>query len=137
MSRFIFTVLVFALLGPIVGSLGVLLGLTVGVGLQDPANALNMLFLTPFALIVGGVVGFLPAAACGLVAAAVSAKLRSTAAWALACTVIGALLGAGAGRLVAPNYEWWILAAAGGFAALICAFASLRLRPRPPEAVAA
>ncbi len=121
---------VFALGGPVIGSLLVLAALSVAAGVTEPSAALVALYMAPFALIVGGVIGSLPAATTGIVMTLVSTRLRNGWAWLIVSGIVGALATLLALRLIDMNDDNGMVIAAGVATATICAFITRRWRPR-------
>ena len=122
---------VFALGGPVIGSLLVLAAMAVAMGLEEPSAVLVMVYMVPFALIVGGAIGIVPATITGIAMVLVSTRLRGDWTWLIASGLVGALATLAALRLIDMDDENGMVIAAGVATATICAFITRRWRPRP------
>ena len=113
---------VFVLFGPLLGGLALVILDILRGGPPDFGWAMIAVIASPIA-------GILPAAATGLMAAAISSRVDSRLLWALACAALGAglaglVLGGGGFMPIGD------IAAAGAAAGLGSALLSLPVRPR-------
>lgn len=119
---------VFAFGGPVIGTALVFLVMVGASLLAAPSEALMTVFLLPFAVVIGLMTGFPPAAATGVLMALASPHLARTWLWVAACGVCGLVTTFGVLRLA--SMEEFIISAAGMGAATACALITRRWRPR-------
>ncbi len=137
-QQFVGTVGVFSLLGPLAGTVAVWIALVIAMladGSGDSWSFLQSLSdIVAFAilsLVVGYVLGVIPAAVTGALCHLFARNIRSTAGWVAACSGGGAI-GGFSGPLVTGNAEHAGLAfgIVGSVAAAVCAFALRHARWR-------
>ncbi len=119
---------VFTLVGSYVGGLVVAISSAMSGfgGLSD--SSWSSVVSIPVMALLGPVFGFLPAAGTGLIAGALSGRVRNKLAWVVLASVIGAAL---SGLLLAHDRDGWVFfGAVGAVSAFVSSLIALQVRPR-------
>lgn len=137
-QQFVGTVGVFSLLGPLAGTVAAWIALVVatladgsGGGWSFLTNPTDIVAFAILSLVVGYVLGVIPAAVTGAICHLFARHIRPTAGWIAACSGVGAMC-AFCGPLVTGNAEYagMMFGIIGAVAAAVCAFALRHARWR-------